>query len=84
MSEATLGRLVLKRGFRVIIFGLRPRVNKTFLKLGGKMVTRPANRQLVQRIIELGIPPIVRIPSTKRLSEKLLPHYIVIKGLNRN
>jgi hypothetical protein len=65
LSESTLGILAIKRGLRVIFYGLSPRASRTFLKLGGKMVTRRADKQLILKILKLGIPPIVRISSTK-------------------
>ncbi|MFQ5761507.1 MAG: C39 family peptidase [Candidatus Bathyarchaeia archaeon] len=86
LSESTVGILALKRGFAVTLYGRRLRVSKTFLKLGGKVNLRRTSKRLILRLLNEGIPPIVKIPSARKAYQspaERIPHYVVVKGVDQ-
>ncbi len=87
LSEATIGVLALKRGFKVILYGDRLRVGKTFLKLGGRVVSKRTDKGTLLELLNRGIPPIVKMPDAGEAygrGVERIPHYIVVKGVRRN
>jgi len=87
LSESTIGTLALKRGFRVSLYGEKLRVNKTFLKLGGKTYNLRADKKLLLKLLQIGVPPIARVGSVKEAydeDEEKIPHYVVVKGIDQD
>lgn len=87
LSEGTIGALALKRGFKVTIYGEKPRVTKTFLSLGGKIRRVKTGKRSIANCLRKGVPPIVLIPSVRESYEdeqENIPHYVVAKAINRD
>lgn len=87
LSEATVGVLALKRGFEVSLYGEKLRVSKTFLKLGGRIVSGRTDRGLLVALLKKGIPPIARMPNAREAygeEAERIPHYAVVKGVNQD
>lgn len=87
LSEGTIGTLALKRGFNVTIYGQKPRITKTFLTLGGRVVRVGTGKLLISRCLKRGVPPILLIPNVKEAYEKeqqSIPHYVVAQGVDRD
>lgn len=85
LPESTVAVLALKRGFRVSVYGEKIRAGKTFLKLGGRMVERRADKQLIVTLLQRGIPPVVKIPNASEVYREeagSIPHYVVVNGVS--
>jgi len=85
LSEGTVGTLALRRGFDVTIYGEKPRLTKTFFKLGGKFKRVRANKNLILQCLQRHVPPIVLIPRVDEAYEHErdeIGHYVVIGGSN--
>jgi len=85
LSEGTLGTLALRRGFRVVVYGRKPRLTKTFFKLGGRVKRIKTDRHLIFNCLQRGIPPIILIPKVCDAYERKreeLGHYVVINRID--
>jgi len=85
LSEGTIGSLALRRGFKVVIYSLKPRLTRTFFKLGGKIEKTKPSKHLIFKCLRRGIPPIVLIPKVSEPYEHELEeigHYVVISGID--
>jgi len=87
LSEGMLGTLALKRGFRVVIYGEKPRLTKTFLQMGGKVKHVRTGKRLIFSCLRRSVPPIVLIPRVSDAYERQreeIGHYVVIDGRDHN
>jgi ABC-type bacteriocin/lantibiotic exporter with double-glycine peptidase domain len=85
LSEGTLGVLALKRGYDAIIFSMKPRLTKTFFRLGGKVRRIKTDKDLIIKCLTKKIPPIVLIPKVSEAYEfemEEIGHYVVINGVD--
>ena len=85
LREGTLGILALRRGFKVVIYSLKPRLTRTFFKLGGKIEKTKPSKHLIFKCLRRGIPPVVLIPKVSEPYEHELEeigHYVVISGID--
>jgi len=85
LSEGTLGVLALKRGYNAMIIGMRPRLTKTFLRLGGKVRRIKTDKHLIIQCLKKRTPPIVLIPKVSEayeLEREEIGHYVVINGID--
>ena len=84
-SEGMLGTLALKRGFRVRIWGQKPRLTNAYLKLGGEIDRIKTSTCSILQCVRRGIPPIVLIPSAREVYEHEIEevgHYVVVTGID--
>jgi len=85
LSEGMLGTLALKRGFRVRIWGQKPRLTNAYLKLGGEIDRIKTSKCSILQCVRRGIPPIVLIPSVREAYEyeiEEVGHYVVVTGID--
>ena len=85
LSEGTIGTLALKKGFKVVVYGEKPRLTKAFFQLGGKVKKVKTDQHLILKCLQNGVPPIVLIPKVSESYEHELEeigHYVVISGFD--
>ncbi|MEM3528269.1 MAG: C39 family peptidase [Candidatus Bathyarchaeia archaeon] len=85
LSEGTVGTLALRRGFEVTIYGEKPRVTRTFLKLGGRIERMRLDKGSILKSLRRNIPPIVLIPKVSEAYDNEFDevgHYVVVYGLD--
>ncbi|GEM_PF-1083044 len=85
LSEGTIGTLALKRGFKAVIYGEKPRLTKAFFQLGGKVEKVKTDKQLIINCLRQGVPPIVLIQKVSEAYEQRLEeigHYVVVSGVD--
>lgn len=85
LSEGTIGTLALRRSFKVVIYGVKPRLTKTFLQMGGKVKKIRTDKHLIFKCLRRGVPPIVLIPKVSEAYEyevEEIGHYVVISGID--
>ena len=76
---------MLKRGFRVIIYGEKLHPSKTFSKLGGKLKKVKTGKHLILNCLRKGVPPIILVPKVNEAYEhesEEIGHYVVIVGID--
>jgi len=85
LREGTLGILALRRGFKVVIYGEKPHLTKTYFQLGGTLKRVKTDKRLILRCLQLGVPPVVLIPKVSEAYEheqEEIGHYVVVNGVD--
>jgi len=85
LGEGTLGILALRRGFKVVIYGEKPRLTKMYFLLGGTLKRVKTDKLLILKCLQFGVPPIVLIPKVSEAyehEEEEIGHYVVIGGVD--
>jgi ABC-type bacteriocin/lantibiotic exporter with double-glycine peptidase domain len=85
LSEGTIGTLALRKGFKVTIYGDKPHITKTFLKLGGRVKRMKVDKRLILKSLRRSIPPIVLIPKVSEAYDDEFDeggHYVVVYGVD--
>ena len=85
LNEGAIGTLALRRGFKVVVYGEKPHLSKTFFQLGGKLKRVKTHKNLILRCLQNGVPPIVLIPKVSEAYEnesEEIGHYVVPVGID--